>query len=265
MHYFSGDIEVLMGQDTYMQTAMSTQRTELLVLEMKHYERLLLKRNPRSIESMKENLELRLLSRTSKHLDKHVPLLKCLLCKAEEYNQQKQQQSEARQNANHEKAGKQAKTLAASFDSFLPPRGPVIDERGPGTVWYRINERYHAKAKKQQKRQMFGGYNMATNNAASSQASGTKIPEPSQMGGSALRPRHMQQPVDHLTSDPVLTNLENRMRMWLGNEGNPRAQMRVAKLQRGVTEVEIGYTFCISIPLSHLFRHHQSTLPSPLL
>ena len=41
-----------------MQTAICTQRTEVLVLEMKHYERLVAKRNPRTIDMMMENLEV---------------------------------------------------------------------------------------------------------------------------------------------------------------------------------------------------------------
>lgn len=53
-----GDAEVLLDLDTYMQTAICTQRTEILVLEMKHYERLLAKRNPRTIDKMMVNLEV---------------------------------------------------------------------------------------------------------------------------------------------------------------------------------------------------------------
>ena len=49
-----------MEMDTYMQTAQSTQRTEVLVLEMKHYERLLAKRNPKTIHNMKMELAFRL-------------------------------------------------------------------------------------------------------------------------------------------------------------------------------------------------------------
>ena len=41
-----------------MQTAICTQRTEVLVLEMKHYERLVAKRNTRTIDMMMENLEV---------------------------------------------------------------------------------------------------------------------------------------------------------------------------------------------------------------
>ncbi len=53
-----GDTEFLLDLDTSMQTAICTQRTEVLVLEMKHYERLLAKRNPRTIDMMMENLEV---------------------------------------------------------------------------------------------------------------------------------------------------------------------------------------------------------------
>ena len=49
---------MLLDLDTYMQTVICTQKTDVLVLEMKHYERLLAKRNPRTIDKMMENLEV---------------------------------------------------------------------------------------------------------------------------------------------------------------------------------------------------------------
>ena len=49
---------MLLDLDTYMQTVICTQKTDVLVLEMKHYERLLAKRNPRTIDKIMENLEV---------------------------------------------------------------------------------------------------------------------------------------------------------------------------------------------------------------
>jgi len=67
-----------MGLNTYMQTATCTQRTEVLVLELKHYERLLVKRNRRTIDGMKDDLELRLHSRAPSYHMSYIPLLSYL-------------------------------------------------------------------------------------------------------------------------------------------------------------------------------------------
>lgn len=52
-----------MGLSTYMQTSICTQTCELLVLDMKHFDRLFVRRNPRTIGLMKAELELRIRSR----------------------------------------------------------------------------------------------------------------------------------------------------------------------------------------------------------
>ena len=59
----SGEIEALMGLSTYIQTSKCTQTSEVLVLSMKHYERLLVRRNARTIDSLRRELELRIRSR----------------------------------------------------------------------------------------------------------------------------------------------------------------------------------------------------------
>ena len=229
-----------MELETYMQTAICTQKTEVLILEMKHYERLLVKRNPRTIENMKDELDLRLQTRISRHNENAIPLLKCLCLKAEQYIEQKQIQNEARQNigVHGDRNAKHHKSMSESFDSFVPPRGALVDMYGPGTVFHRIREREKARQLKIQKsRKMFGGAakfgrgrgagpgmvgrgNTMTNGVANGGM---------QYGAEAPHPDG---------SDPVLNQLENRMKAWLSNENQSvRAQPRIAKLHRGTTEV----------------------------
>lgn len=52
-----GEVEVLMDMETHMTTAVCTERTEVLVLEMKHYERLFVKKHQRTIDAMRRRLE----------------------------------------------------------------------------------------------------------------------------------------------------------------------------------------------------------------
>jgi CRP-like cAMP-binding protein len=94
LRIFPGDIEVLMELPTYMQTAVCTQKCEVLVLELKHFERLFVKRHPRTVDMMKDNLVVRLQSRLSPRLQQTVPLLRCLLDQAIEYRAQKRLQTQ---------------------------------------------------------------------------------------------------------------------------------------------------------------------------
>ena len=228
----SGDIEILMDLETNMQTAICTQKTELLILEMKHYERLLAKRNPKTLEMMREGLDLRLHSRINRHSDKAMPLLKVLCNKVEEYVEQKQQQTEARMQSMHQQhSAKQHKTMSQSFDSFVPPRGPLIDMYGPGTVFHRIREREKARQLKlQKKKNMFGGMTKFGGGGGGQGPSNSRGMNGLQAYGGPERQ------VEY----PVLSNLESRMREWLSNEpGNRGAQPRVARLHRGATEVRV--------------------------
>ncbi|KAH3796659.1 hypothetical protein DPMN_150228 [Dreissena polymorpha] len=51
--------------ETYMTSAVCTERTEVLVLETKHYERLFVKKHQRTIDAMRMRLEVKLNTRTS--------------------------------------------------------------------------------------------------------------------------------------------------------------------------------------------------------
>ncbi|KAK2173403.1 hypothetical protein NP493_877g00021 [Ridgeia piscesae] len=151
-----GDAEVLLDLDTYMQTVICTQKTDVLVLEMKHYERLLAKRNPRTIDKMMENLEVKLDSRLTKHLEQSLPLVGLLLDKARVHNIQRRRQRLARQLSRQDRrqqTGPTRKTMANSFDNFVPTHGALVDMYGPGTVFHHIRKREQAKAQKEQKRQ----------------------------------------------------------------------------------------------------------------
>jgi hypothetical protein len=201
---------------------------------------------------MKEDLELRLKSRINKHLEKSVPVFRHLYVKAEEYNMQRQQQVEARHNAAQEKHSKHPKTIAETFDSFVPPQGALIDMYGPGTVFHRIRQREAAKIKKQERlrnKNAYSGFH-SHSGAALGSGSGDGRGLDSQPIGGAMRFGSGGQQVDHLTSDPVLTKLEERMKAWLAIEystqnpsssgGSSKSQPRIAKLHRGSTDVRLA-------------------------
>ena len=206
-----------------MQTIVATQRTEVLLLEMKHFERLLLKRHPSTIEAMKSNLEIKLQTRHSQLLIRHVPLLTSLLEMARNFNAQLKHKSEVRttDQTKTTKDGKLGKKLSDKFDSFIPSRGALVDIYGHGTVFHRIRERdKNARKKKPVKSNGIRttdsapGTDYAVHNQERPQTSRSLVSSESGLfphpgSGLVYRPKE---------TDPGLADLENRMREWLNKD-----------------------------------------------
>lgn len=221
-----GDVEVLLDLPTFVQTSITTQRSEVLVLEMRHFERLLTKRNPKTIDVMRQDLEWKLISRMSKYLLRHVPLFRFIISKAEEYNRIKAEKMEARHNNKEEKI--KAPPAGVNFDSFIPPRGPVIDLYGPGTVFHRIRQKENERLLRESRRRTTASNSITGNQVQSNIIINSPSPTTSQ-------PQHF---VDRYTSDPVLSNLENRIGAWMKNENSSvKGNMRVIRLQRSQAQV----------------------------
>ena len=232
----AGDVEVLMDLGSYSHTAICTQKTDVLVLEMRQYERLLVKRNPRTIDFMKESLELKLKSRFTKHVALHIPFSRYLVDWAVDYNQRLRQQMEAKKQP-----VKTEKEIELPY-GFVPPRGCIVDQYAPGTVFYKIRMRDRARHM-QNRRVAFNGVAQYRGMA--------NAQFPVEDTSNVLRRDATQQPNgdnsfqavnfygDPSTSDRALTQLEERIRTWLSkSESNTRSSKpRVAKLQRSDTQV----------------------------
>lgn len=136
--YFTGELEILLGMDTYMQTAVCTEKVDVLVLEMKHYERLFVKRHQRTIEDMRKILEVKLETRMKLLANKtEIPFLDRVKTKLNMMNNpppvvKKEKELPSKKMAERE---------------FLNHKGPLIDMYGPGSVFYMIRVREKTKVK----------------------------------------------------------------------------------------------------------------------
>ena len=87
----------MLGLTTYIQSTTSTLKTDVLVLELKHFDRILIRRNPRIVESMKSGLELRLSARiSSRKVERSIPLLLKLRSMAEKGVEEQRRREAAR-------------------------------------------------------------------------------------------------------------------------------------------------------------------------
>ncbi|XP_063424056.1 uncharacterized protein LOC134707877 isoform X2 [Mytilus trossulus] len=138
-----GEMEVLLDLDTYVQTAICTEKTDVLVLEMKHYERLFTKKHQRTIDAMKQMLEIKINTRiTLLGSGEEVPLLHHLKNKVNLINNPK---------APPEKPTRDEDSVLAAERQFFNHTGPLVDIDGPGSVFYMIRVREKSKQKSQNK------------------------------------------------------------------------------------------------------------------
>ncbi|CAL1537153.1 unnamed protein product [Lymnaea stagnalis] len=138
-----GDIELAMDLQTFMQTAICKESTEVLVLEQKHYERLFVRRHPRTIEAMREEIGVRLASRLSLlNPTQEIPFLSYLLKILKSRNKPPPASDK----------GKEEHTVFSAEKEFLNHKGPLIDLHGPGSVFFLIKLREKTKLRVQAKR-----------------------------------------------------------------------------------------------------------------
>ncbi|XP_064635011.1 uncharacterized protein LOC135492444 isoform X2 [Lineus longissimus] len=278
-----GDVELSLDLPTYIFTIHCIQDTEVFSLDLKNYERLVTRKNPWSIQLMKDMVAIKLHCRILR-LDNAVPILNALLHKLDEETalRLKQQQPQI--------TSKEKLSPADEMNQFIPQRGPVIDIFGPGTVFYRNRMREKAKREAKSKR-MFGAHSwdmMALKAAASTvlparlpnapadeeSASPDALPklvqlvcnyadsdknrldnqQDSMISGSAFltegqythsRDNLQSQGDDYETSDSALRTLEARMKHW---------HTLVDKIESSVV---VTVNDAVHVPPPMLHHHHQ--------
>ncbi|KAH9505366.1 hypothetical protein Btru_058524 [Bulinus truncatus] len=140
-----GDVEMTMDLQTYMQTAICKEHTEVLVLEHKHYERLFTRRHPRTIDAMRDEIGVRLSSRLFLlHSSQDIPFVRYLIRNIESRNKPQPQADKNRSRELH--------TVSTAEREFLNHKGPLIDLNGPGSVFFLINLREKTRQRVQAKR-----------------------------------------------------------------------------------------------------------------
>ncbi|CAH1803174.1 unnamed protein product, partial [Owenia fusiformis] len=120
------DTEVAMDLTTYAHSACCTQDTEVFFLNLKNYERLVVKRNNRTVQLLKDSIETKLKCRLSRLADFQIPLLRYLYFKLKSRDMLMTLKNEVEDN---------------HMTKFDPPRGPMVDQFGPGSVFHRIRMR----------------------------------------------------------------------------------------------------------------------------
>ena len=209
------------------------QECEVFTLNMKNYERLVLKRNKPTVDQMIDNAATKLLSRASRQSDIQVPLYRVLLHKICTIQQKAE-------TARKRREGKVVEEEESLSNDVVPRRGPLIDQYGPGTVFHRSRMREQARMK-QMKLKHGNNFRGATNFGAVSSTGGgysnpdygntdnsnylrldkddvTREQEEEEMEGPVYLTRSSSNPKkqfhDWRSSDKALSFLEEKIKQW---------------------------------------------------
>lgn len=137
---FAGDLEMTFNLNSYAQTTQCTETAEMFVLDQKNYERLIEKRNPQCLDAMREALHEKLKLRMSWAQEEDLPLFRYFLYKLDERK---------RHEENKIKEHNRKRDMRETIDYWKSGKlsnGPLIDQYGPGSVFYTI--RMRAKSRK---------------------------------------------------------------------------------------------------------------------
>ena len=131
----SGDLEMSMGLNSYAESAQCTQVAEMFILDQKNYERLIEKRNPQALDILRDGMHEKLQLRLS-FMQEDIPLFRYFLYKLDERKRHENDRyREIRRKAN-------------MFDwNKMFQKGPLIDQFGPGSIFYRIRMRNKSHSK----------------------------------------------------------------------------------------------------------------------
>ncbi|KAJ8298832.1 hypothetical protein KUTeg_022892 [Tegillarca granosa] len=260
-----GDIEATMGLPTYAQTVICTQEAEVYVLDQKNYDRLVEKRNPQTVEMMKEAVREKLKLRLSWVQEKELQLFRYFLYKLEEQEHLKQKRLNKREM--------ETKDEPVDFTVCNLQKGPMIDMYGPGSVFYAIKMkekqreleklRLHRQGFKTKTKDIAHKTNVIKSGLVGSSGISRMEDEENMQShsnnvddiDSAIRAQivcdngqghfsdyeeeEMQEFVDEQSSDQALNQLEARIQAWhssFENQEGRRSAKRTVKLHRFACE-----------------------------
>ncbi|KAF5400620.1 hypothetical protein PHET_05122, partial [Paragonimus heterotremus] len=147
-----GELEYGFGLPTYCHSAVCIHPSEFYVLDAKNFDRLInSRRNPNGWKMLQSKAEANLLTRFNRIQNRRIPLFQYLF----EHYTEEQLKAQEEQRERARDARKETRKTN-TYEDFIPKRGPLIDEYGPGTVFYRNRQRRMAEERKLKlkKRQM---------------------------------------------------------------------------------------------------------------
>lgn len=137
-----GDTEVLMNLSTYMQTVKCTANTNVYILDLKNFERLVGKRNPHTMNIMRESVKAKLKTRAEMKNGEHIPFLNFLHCKLNEQTLPPPKELPPLKTSKSLPDNDTRKLYL--LKAFKEGKAPLVEPLVPGGVYYKSLMKYKA-------------------------------------------------------------------------------------------------------------------------
>ena len=152
-----GDVEFLFDLKTYIQSVVCIQQCEVYTLSAKNYERLVVKRNPQTLEKLRQGVAIKLEARVPRiHDDHHQTSFLNILLRKIRSTDESSNSSDLCVNNERGKRTKRATPETPLPPNLEFPRGPIIDYEAPGTLHHHNKVRELVKLKQNNKRKTPG-------------------------------------------------------------------------------------------------------------
>ncbi|XP_035826837.1 uncharacterized protein LOC101855119 [Aplysia californica] len=138
-----GDLEMAMGLSTYSQTVECTEESIVYHLDQRNYDRLIEKRNPATLEMLRDIVHTKLTLHFSRLHEDTIPLYRFFLYTLDE----KEKDARRASRMSRLKSQQQAEV---NIDNLQ--KGPLVNMYGPGSVFFLIRKRAKEMKLRQQRR-----------------------------------------------------------------------------------------------------------------
>lgn len=224
---------------SYLQTVVCTRPCEVFALNMHNYERLIIRRNPRSQELLLASALAKLDQRVSRLPPaEDLVVLRLLVLKMQhKFNnfQPKKQSSHSSMLYSH------TSEKCFHWDSIISQRGAIIDMYGPGTIYHRNKLRDKLMQKRIEANKLF-------DNGRHEHSSETKEGEVT----SSTNPQ--KHDVNEQVNEKITENLEHRIFVWhngaetnADNQQKPVSYVRLRRVQLDVSSQRFNYKIMVHV------------------
>ncbi|XP_070200517.1 uncharacterized protein [Littorina saxatilis] len=146
-----GDVEMVLGVSTYSQTVICTEAATVFHLDQRNYDRLVEKRNPQTVDFMRDIVHTKLTLHFSRLSDDSIPMYRYILYtldeKERETRERRQKLKEQQERDRHTTVATPMTETQWEIENLQ--KGPLVNLYGPGSVFHWIRK----KAKERQQKQ----------------------------------------------------------------------------------------------------------------
>ncbi|KAL8609573.1 hypothetical protein ACOMHN_000629 [Nucella lapillus] len=148
-----GDLEMVLGLCSYSQTVVCTEAATIYHLDQRNYDRLVEKKNPQTVDLMRDIVHTKLTLHFSRLSDDSIPFYRYILYTLDEKERdlREKQQQQRQQHTRGRQSSSNTPTIETQWDIDQLQKGPLVNLHGPGSVFHLIRTKAKERKQRQQR------------------------------------------------------------------------------------------------------------------